>query len=450
MAVDAIESEAVEHKLSLSDWRAIVETVAALATATGGVIRVGIAPNSDAVGVQIGRTTLERLANQIRENTEPSQYPSIATEGDESAAVINVRVGESPMKPVWALGRPLKRVGRTNQRLSPDETLHLMEATTGRTWDSLPLAGLGQSDTDPVAVAGYVRRALQEPGTTPDHVLRTLNLVSKEGMCNAAALLFAHDPQRYFPQAQLKCGRFAGTEAIDFLDQQTLGGTVFSQVEFALAFVARNTRQEIRITGRPEREIVPEYPREAVREAVVNAVCHRDYTSTATCQIRIFDDRLEVWNPGGLPPDLPVESLYAEHPSRPRNPRLAAALYRARLIEQWGTGTLRILRACQDAGLPQPEFQSRIDTFVVRFVKRPLQDVIGASTVAEVRKHRTVAYVRENGRITAAQYGLLFGLSERQAREDLKVLVAAGILKRKGTRGPNTCYVLPDAPGGDG
>ena len=89
-----------------------------------------------------------------------------------------------------------------------------------------------------------------------------------------------------------------------------------------------------------EREIVPEYPDEAVREALINALCHRDYASVGTVQVRIYDDRLEVWNPGRLPPDLSIEALYRQHASHPQNPRLAHALYRARLIEHWGTGTL--------------------------------------------------------------------------------------------------------------
>ena len=83
----------------------------------------------------------------------------------------------------------------------------------------------------------------------------------------------------------------------------------------------------------------------AVREALINALCHRDYASVGTVQVRIYDDRLEVWNPGRLPPDLTIEALYRQHASHPRNPRLAHALYRARLIEHWGTGTLRIIRA---------------------------------------------------------------------------------------------------------
>src|SRR5439155_392078 len=108
---------------------------------------------------------------------------------------------------------------------------------------------------------------------------------------------------------------WARSTSVEFLDEQTLDGNVLMQIERALVFVARNTTQRIRITGRAERETVSEYPIPAIREAVTNAICHRDYASPGTVQIRIYNDRLEVWNPGELPPDVTVEGLYREHPS---------------------------------------------------------------------------------------------------------------------------------------
>src|SRR5438128_1896652 len=98
------------------------------------------------------------------------------------------------------------------------------------------------------------------------------------------------------------------------------------------------------------------YPTNTVREALINAICHRNYTDTPMVQVRISDDRLEVWNPGTLPPGLSVEQLYREHPSMPRNPLVAGAFHRARLIGRWGTGTLRIIEECERRGLPRPDF----------------------------------------------------------------------------------------------
>lgn len=361
--MDLGEYENSENKQSLNEWKAVVESVAAFATAKGGVVRIGVDPSTqDRKGVQIGQTTLEQLANNIKTNTSPPQFPSVRVEKLDmgALAVIEVHVEESPVKPVWAFGRPYKRVGRTNQRLSPEETKRLMEATIGRTWDALPCAGFRTPDVDRSLIQSFLRRAEQEPTAATENALESLALLTDDLPSNAAALLFAHNPQKFFPEAQVKCGRFQGITSVDFLDQQTIEGDVLTQLETALAFVSRNTQQAIQITGKTERDVVAEYPLEAVREALANAVCHRDYTASGTVQVRIYSDRMEVWNPGLLSSKLTVEDLYQDHPSHPRNPNLAKALYRARVIEQWGTGTLRIVQACEARNLARPIFSSEM------------------------------------------------------------------------------------------
>src|SRR5690606_34999831 len=126
----------------------INETLAAFATAQGGVVFVGISPEGNRVGVELGAGTLESLANDIKQNTHPPLFPSIDVEGPENNAVVTISIEESPLKPVWAYGRPLKRVGRSNQRLSPEETQRLTEQTRGRSWDALPCSGFEVDDVD--------------------------------------------------------------------------------------------------------------------------------------------------------------------------------------------------------------------------------------------------------------------------------------------------------------
>ena len=128
----------VEWKQSLGEWKEIVETCAAFATARSGTIYVGVASNGTPCGVPIGKGTLEDLANKIKLNTDPPQFPSIEMTGTETERILVIRVEESPIKPVWAFGRPIKRVGRTNQSLKRDEAHRLMMMTTGQTWDALP------------------------------------------------------------------------------------------------------------------------------------------------------------------------------------------------------------------------------------------------------------------------------------------------------------------------
>lgn len=156
------ESETQEHKLSLNQWREVVETVAAMASAGGGCISIGIDPSGRPVGVQLGNRSLEQLADQIKTNTDPPQFPSIMQTTGAVATIVTVKVDESPVKPVWAFGRPMKRVGRTNQRLSREAAQRLQEATTGRTWDALPCPELSQADLD----AGRIQRFLSRAGRT--------------------------------------------------------------------------------------------------------------------------------------------------------------------------------------------------------------------------------------------------------------------------------------------
>jgi len=363
------ESETVEWKQSLGEWKEIVETCAAFATAQGGTIYVGISPKGERIGVRIGHGTLEDLANKIKLNTEPPQYPTISTRGDESSSIIKIAVEQNPVKPAWAFGRPMKRVGRTNQRIQRDESQRLLEITTGRTWDAFVCQDFTTKDINIKTVRIFLDRAGMKRTTPLDDVMRNLRLISGNGYTHAAALLFGKFPQRFHVEAQVKCARFKGTSSVHFIDERTFDGNILEQFDNAMAFVARNTRQAIVITGKPTHDIVPEYPDEAVREAIVNALCHRNYAEVGTIQVRINDNCLEVWSPGALPPDISIRKLYHQHRSYPRNMLIAATLFRARYIEHWGTGTLRIIEACQQHNI-NVEFENEANTFIVRLKQK--------------------------------------------------------------------------------
>jgi len=426
-----LETQSREDKQSLNEWREVIESVAAFATSKGGIVRIGIGPKGENAGVQLGKGTLEDLSNKIKQNTDPPQYPSMSVEGPEESAIIVIRVEESPIKPVWAFGRPLKRVGRTNQHLSREEAQRMAEATTGRTWDALPSESFHLKEISKEYIRDFQKRVgqAQVPVQT---LLKNLSLITNDGKsCNGVVLLFGKNPQQFFPEAQVKCARFAGTTSVRFLDEMTIEGNLFSQMENALKFVARNTQREIRITGRPERDIVPEYPEAAIREAVTNAICHRDYSTVGTIQLRIYDDRLEVWNPGTLPPSLTIESLYREHPSLPRNPKIALAFYRARLIEHWGTGTLRMIDACDRLGI-KLEFLSESGFFMVRFVKPEVKIPALIEQKLNDRQRKALEYVRRHGQITNRDHQKLCDISRRQALKDLSELVEKSLLVKDG------------------
>jgi ATP-dependent DNA helicase RecG len=440
-----LESQSRENKQSLNEWREVVESMAAFATSKGGVARIGIGPKGEQFGIRIGKGTLEDLSNKIKQNTDPPQYPSITVEGPEESAIIVIRIEESPIKPVWAFGRPLKRVGRTNQHLSREGAQRMVEATTGRTWDALPSESFHLKEVSKEYIRDFQKRVGQSqiPVQT---LLKNLSLMTNDGRpCNGVVLLFGKNPQQFFPEAQVKCARFAGTTSVRFLDEMTIEGNLLSQMENALKFVARNTQREIRITGKPERETIPEYPEAAIREAVINAICHRDYSAVGTIQVRIYEDRLEVWNPGTLPPSLTIESLYREHPSLPRNPKVALAFYRARLIEHWGTGTLRMAEACDRLGV-KLEFLSESGFFMVRLVKPEIRIPPPTELKLNERQRKALDYASKHGQITNRDYQKLCDISRRQALKDLNELVKKGLLIKDG-EGRAVRYVMSPKDG---
>lgn len=428
-----------ELKQSLAELKQIVECVAAFATAKGGAVRVGFSPDGQRTGCRIAKGALEGLANEIKMNTEPPQFPSIAVEGDEDDAVIHLEISESPLKPVAAYNVPRKRVGRTNQALKRDEVQRLMEETTNRTWDAVPFDEFKPADAARGALDDYCVRLRQQTGTDAATLFQNLGLLRGGVPVRGAALVFSKKATFYFPNAQIKCARFLGTDSVDFLDEQTLEGALIEQLFEALAFIKRNTRQGIRITGDPQHERIPEYPDEAIREAVTNALVHRDYASTATIQIRIYDDRMEIWNPGLLPEALTIDALYRKHASHPRNSRLVQLFNRAHLMEHFGSGTLRIVSSCVTAGMPRPEFSQEDGMFAVRFHNATPKTA--KNTTIGDNQGRIVRIARQRGRIQTGDVVKELGIGRATAARMLRTMTEAGILHRVGQNSsPKTFY----------
>jgi len=440
------ETENIEHKQSLSDWKAIVESVAAFATSSGGTIIVGINPEGKAIGVSIGKGAIEDLANKIKMNTDPVQLPSVNIVENNDKWFVEIKVMACPMKPVMAFGRPFKRVGNTNQRLSQSEFKTLSLANQNVTWDAIECKQMRMEDIDRKAIREYLKiSGLQGQNV----VLKNLNLVGEGDIfLNGAVLLFAKRPTKFFIQAILKCGRFAGIESVDFIDQKEFECGIIEQVDRAMSFIKEHTNQAIEFTGAPQHKAVSQYPEKAIREAIVNALCHRDYNSYANTQVRIFDDRLEIWNPGNLPQSLTINKLKGKHESVPKNPKIAYALHRAGLAEQWGTGTNRIINECKENGV-EVTFETDQHRFMVTFKPQlkspiPLNKQVEANTNSPVLnplQKSIVAYVKKHTTITRRELQALQLIDARKANRELARLVHLTVLKKDGS-GKSTVYML--------
>ncbi len=217
-----------------------------------------------------------------------------------------------------------------------------------------------------LGIAGRERQYPLREDTPCAEALAHLNLLDAGQPSHAAVLLFGRQPQRFLLTSEVKCMHFHGTDVGKPIPSyQIYKGTVFELVDQAVDFVMSKITRAVgtRALG-PQAPVKYELPREAVAEAIVNAVAHRDYTSNASVQVMLFADRLEVWNPGELPPPLTPESLRAPHASIPRNPLIADPMFLARYAEKAGSGILDMIARCKQAGLPAPEFRQDGGQFI--------------------------------------------------------------------------------------
>ena len=247
-------------------------------------------------------------------------------------------------------------------------------------------------------------------------------------------------------QATIHCGLFEA-DGIGILDDRMVRGTIIEQVNDAIEFIRKNIRVAFVMTGEPERKQVWDYPVEALREAVINAACHRDYTISSSVEIRILADSLRVWSPGRLATGITLPELLSPHASVLRNKGIAQVLYDIGWIERWGGGIQKMRSASETAGIPEPVFQED-QGFSVTFRK----DLFNPDSLSRMglnpRQIQAVEYIRAKGKITNSEFQALASIGKRQATTDLADLEQREIIFRVGTTGKGTHYILKGAPKG--
>jgi predicted HTH transcriptional regulator len=288
------------------------------------------------------------------------------------------------------------------------------------------------------------RRYALARNTPAEKALAHLNLLDHRHPTHAAVLLFGREPQRFLPASEVKCMHFHGAEVRKPIPSyQVHKGTAFELVDQAVDFAMSKLTRSVGTRERgPRAPVRYGLPKEAVAEAIVNAVAHRDYTSSASVQVMLFSDRLEVWNPGELPPGLTPEQLRRPHPSIPRNPLISESLFLAHYIEKAGTGTLDMLVRCREAGLPEPDFEQRGSQFVVTLWRDWLTEEVLSGLGLNVRQLEAVRVMKASGRTTTGEYRKMTGVSESTALRELRQMVRKGILERVGSTGRGAFYSL--------
>jgi predicted HTH transcriptional regulator len=316
-----------------------------------------------------------------------------------------------------------------------------------RPFEDRPAPGATLDDIDAEAVAAFVRRARAErqfplPADAPlPTVLMHLNLLSDHQPTQAALLLFGRQPQRFTPAAEVRCMHFHGTEIQRPVPYyQIFKGPLFEQVDratdFALGVLNRGVGTRALSNQAP---VTFEIPPDVIREAIVNAVAHRDYTSAAAVQVSVFADRVEIWNPGLLPPPLTPERLRHPHRSIAHNPRIAEALFLTRYIEKYGTGILMMIRESASHALPEPDFEQRGGEFVTTVWRDWLTAAVLGGLGLNERQLKALPLIRQRSRFSNSDYQTISGATRATAKRDLEELVSKNVIMLQG-RGRGAHY----------
>jgi ATP-dependent DNA helicase RecG len=340
------------------------------------MVVVGLDDQGNPTGLNIGKDTLEEMANKIKMHTDPILYPSINVKTFGPGEIVELEIPESDNKPVFAFEKAYVRVGKANQKLSATEIRDQVKRYTMPDFDQRTLPQTFNIQDLDIAVIRRMNETIFHFGKIPERrILEKLMVLRKGKLTNTGYLCFVKENE-LISSAVIKGARFKGKTMVRFLDMKDFTGNLIASVNEVLDFIQRHISMGVGIGAKAARDEKWDYPLEALREAVVNAIVHRDYTDPGNIQIRIFDDRLEIWSPGLLPKELNIKNLLSENRSIPRNRGLAKIFHDVGFIEGWGTGFQRMVEGCVTNGNPKPELKEMTGAFVVKFTRRPAAEGI--------------------------------------------------------------------------
>ncbi|MDD5851861.1 MAG: ATP-binding protein [Galactobacillus timonensis] len=438
------EQQNIEWKES---WRdEYLKWICGFANAQGGKLYIGCDDNGNVVGIDNSKKLLEDIPNKVRDAMGIIVGVNLLTEGGKEYIEIDV--------PSYPVGISCKgvyhyRSGSTKQILTGPALEAFLLRKHGATWDNSPMPAFTMDDVDDNVIAAFKKLAakkgridsslLDEP---KEVLLDRLHLINGDYLTNAAMLLFSKDPERYQLGAFLKIGYFK-TDA-DLLYQDEVHGSLLEQVDKAIELIyLKYMRAKITYEGiqRIERYFVPEA---ALREALLNAVCHKQYQSGIPVQISVYEDRLYVANVGSLPEDWTLEKLMNKHTSKPYNPNIAYVFYLAGFIESWGRGVEKICNALKADNLPMPEYTVNSGDIMIKFtgpedriirVSGRLSEKLSEklSDKLSEKEQKTLEILIEDPGYTSPQIAEKLNVSRVSVTKYLKTLKEKGLIERIGS-----------------
>ncbi len=377
--VVAGESETAEFKTTTGQRSQGAKTLCGMLNGRGGSVLFGVTPSGELVGQQVTDGTLADISAEVT-RIDPRPFVEIdRIEVVEGRSVIVVRAGRGQNRPYRYRGQVYLRVGPTTVEATAEQQNRLLleQHHGSERWENQTARGWSVADLDVHEVVTTLEESIrrgraEDPGTRdPAEILRGFGLMREGELIRGAVILFGRSDRLLpdFPQALLRVGRFRGVDRSEFEDNRRFHGHMFELIRHAERFLLENVPVASRIvSGRLDRQDEPLYPPAALREALANAFCHRDYAiGGGSVGIGVYDDRLEITSSGPLHFGLRPEDLYVTHESMPWNPLIANILFRRGFIETWGRGTIKIVELSELAGLPRPEIETMAGAVSVRF-----------------------------------------------------------------------------------
>lgn len=449
------EGATLEFKRSTGELKGAMQTLCAFLNGAGGMVLFGVTPDGAAVGQIVSDQTLRDIA-QAADRLEPPAHVSIhriKVKGD--CEVVALSVGNGPdVHPFTYEGRAYERVGSTTRRMPQTkyEKSLLDRAHSKRRWENEPAEGLTLKNLDQTEILRTRELAIQQNRIPPDasrdigDILDRLGLRADGILTKAALMLYGTRFLPDYPQCLLKMGRFRGTTITgEIVDNRQERMNAFAMVREGMAFLERTMPLGARFPkGTIFREDRFPVPLEALREILLNAVMHRDYSHYAGyVAIVIFDDRIEIQSYGGLPSGVTLEQLSGPHLSKPTNPLIAEAFHRTGAVEIWGRGTNRVIAECARHGIAPPIFEERqgfvVVTFKAALVTAAVPGMVDRESSQKSSQKGTqkssqkiLDLIRQIPAITIEELSTELGISDRAVKKHLHNLKESGRLKRIG------------------
>ena len=433
------ENQNTEWKES---WRdEYLKWICGFANATGGKIYIGVNDNGQVVGVADAGKLLEDIPNKVRDVLGIIVDVNLLEENGLKYIEIDVPPYSNPIN---YKGQYHYRSGSTKQELKGAALNRFILQRTGRHWDEFPIEWAGIEELSANALNRFRKEAARSGRVDEDvlndhteHLLHDLRLIDEDGHLNRAALLLFHpDPERFVFGAYIKIGFFRDDKGnLEFQDE--VHGALMEQVDKAMDLIkTKYLIYRISYEGISRRE-TPQFPVEAVRESLMNAVAHKDYASAVPIQISVFPDHITFWNAGQLPESWTTDKLFESLPSTPYNPLIANAFFRSGDIESWGRGYKRILEAVSAYKLLPPKLEMLSGLMITYYTD------IRSQLLAQRFDERfipIIEYAAQNGSVTNSDVQRILNTSKATAYRIL--LQLDNLLEIQGTTGKGTHYTI--------